>query len=1481
MARTLPVEYARSAGFAIDAPTYASVPYEPPQPTGWDMAAIVGLEVVPALLGGIWGGYGGGAVGGGIGNWLSQEYRIAYGLQPDLSLGELTAATAISAVPVGQLKALKKPYLRTSKAFPEMSDMRKPWMRLTAARAAQGSLLGMAELEARVLLESDGRRLASMDDLKTTALWGGVFGGTLGMIEAKFASRHTGANLEEGMNRNQAVNTLAKHIDESGGPENYAATTELFNAEQMKNISGVNSQDMAANILDMMSEVTAKVAVDDVTNLARMARAQDEAQVVGGALPEGGAAPATRMLTDSEKAFHELVTSEHVTTKQGLIDMRRYAGEKDLFFEERAKLNELNRRQRAIEHQTDHENPYREQQLKLINKARQRLVAKIEGTGPRLAKEIKKNAPIREDAPDVVRPETTRHRTVRPKSPKKVEKYEEMAERYHPGASMWGGILASGAGFAAFTKDDWDGLSNQAGLSQALMELIAGGTLGGAGARMFRKGGRWRVGRERDHKTMDSANEAMRVSAGAVKRDLPLAGTLKGVRSIDGENYIVSNFGRPMTVVNVDGTDVGFYLSSGAGGKKKTKSGQWYPITGVSPNGKWINKGKDADVAAYYGSRKLREVAEDLDDKIGDIEVLVPDVLPRVGNNRVDASVVNEWVTNHPVVNRGEKGVAAAVNSMLEDIGEPAYYVKDKTGKTTTRINPESLAPSLLVGGAGLAAWSSSDDAQGSKAGMAFTILALALGGVSMAAARRFLNGPQMKHLYQHPKARREAFKNVPKDKMSGQTAQEERMVSFVNEPYRGKSYLGTVWDDFKKHLVGAFIPLSRQLKKLSPAITRAFRDHERYVMRGISDRLGEMEPYVVSMEKAMGKNSADYNIWWRALLNGDMETLTPLMRKYNGRVKTELRKRYKSKEGAEQAHLRMRKALDDIQTYARDEGGIDVGYLENYFPRQLVDYNAFRHWMSQQKGWDDLGTDLDVALQNFADKHYEGQINLIPADEAAEVASRLMRGGSFSGTAMPSHVLERKIAAIDQAMLGHYKDPATALRDYVTSVVTAVERRKFLGGGKVDPKPVRSTVDLTTAGRGEAPRQIKDEGYLIEDLGLKMDDEEAIGGFIERHRKEYGLSQKELDVLKDVIQSRMNAKGMDTFVGFMKNMNYISILTNFGATITQLGDLAYSVHFNGLGPTGSAMFGKKNRDWYKYFGLDSTDIDMAAGRDGAAMLLIKFFNFSQFTRLDRFGKNTVMESTFLRMRKQAISPQRAQLQKLYDEINPIYGKEGAKRIIKDLRAGNLSDEVESVIWYKFLDLQPAALSEMPKYYAKGGGWRTLYMLKSFTLKQLDVFTQAGYDKIKRSHQLWKEGRKGEAMALAGEGVYGLASLAAVFALANYSTSVIKDTIYGRPINHDELREDTLWRLAGIGRYNVWQAKREGLPKAAMELFLPPITFLTRGYKDMEALMTVDTEKLGESARGLPVGDFWYWHYGPGREKTRARLAKKYQTVTY
>ena len=34
-----------------------------------------------------------------------------------------------------------------------------------------------------------------------------------------------------------------------------------------------------------------------------------------------------------------------------------------------------------------------------------------------------------------------------------------------------------------------------------------------------------------------------------------------------------------------------------------------------------------------------------------------------------------------------------------------------------------------------------------------------------------------------------------------------------------------------------------------------------------------------------------------------------------------------------------MRETLEEIRTYAREEGGFDVGYIENYFPRKVKNY--------------------------------------------------------------------------------------------------------------------------------------------------------------------------------------------------------------------------------------------------------------------------------------------------------------------------------------------------------------------------------------------------------------------------------------------------------------------------------------------------------------------------------------------------------------
>lgn len=74
---------------------------------------------------------------------------------------------------------------------------------------------------------------------------------------------------------------------------------------------------------------------------------------------------------------------------------------------------------------------------------------------------------------------------------------------------------------------------------------------------------------------------------------------------------------RAVVVMQIDGVNVPFYCSTGAGGKD-VPAGKWYPIFGMGSQG-WFNKGKDPDILRYYGSPRLQQVSEYLDKQIGDI----------------------------------------------------------------------------------------------------------------------------------------------------------------------------------------------------------------------------------------------------------------------------------------------------------------------------------------------------------------------------------------------------------------------------------------------------------------------------------------------------------------------------------------------------------------------------------------------------------------------------------------------------------------------------------------------------------------------------------------------------------------------------------------------------------------------------------------------------------------------------------------------
>ena len=85
-----------------------------------------------------------------------------------------------------------------------------------------------------------------------------------------------------------------------------------------------------------------------------------------------------------------------------------------------------------------------------------------------------------------------------------------------------------------------------------------------------------------------------------------------------GKEGMINLAGRMIVIVNINGTDVPFYLSTGKGQKENVESGKWYPFFGIDPDG-WFNKGTENDINDYYGNPMLKAVAKALDNKFGDI----------------------------------------------------------------------------------------------------------------------------------------------------------------------------------------------------------------------------------------------------------------------------------------------------------------------------------------------------------------------------------------------------------------------------------------------------------------------------------------------------------------------------------------------------------------------------------------------------------------------------------------------------------------------------------------------------------------------------------------------------------------------------------------------------------------------------------------------------------------------------------------------
>ena len=101
--------------------------------------------------------------------------------------------------------------------------------------------------------------------------------------------------------------------------------------------------------------------------------------------------------------------------------------------------------------------------------------------------------------------------------------------------------------------------------------------------------------------------------------------------------------------------------------------------------------------------------------------------------------------------------------------------------------------------------------------------------------------------------------------------------------------------------------------------------------------------------------------------------------------------------------------------------------------------------------------------------------------------------------------------------------------------------------------------------------------------------------------------------------------------------------------------------------------------------------------------------------------------------------------------------------------------------------------------------------------------------------------------------------------LSGASADYIKDFLLGRDPEPEEYLVNNIFKMFGIGKWVMYQARREGLMSALSRMILPPFKLMDDLYKDV-----VNMRELPEwdTWSNLPVfGKFYYWWFGRGSQK--------------
>ena len=634
-----------------------------------------------------------------------------------------------------------------------------------------------------------------------------------------------------------------------------------------------------------------------------------------------------------------------------------------------------------------------------------------------------------------------------------------------------------------------------------------------------------------------------------------------------------------------------------------------------------------------------------------------------------------------------------------------------------------------------------------------------------------------------------------------------------------------------KKELKGpglisrALTPLSTRLRVLAPELKRSVRRFEFNVAINTAKDLQVAENFMKQTDKLRRKNKQDYAVLDLAMKNSDLNKAKEILDKYDM--------------GSE--FIKVRNMLDNI--YARAEMvGYEPNYLSDYFPRRIKDSDGLMGYLEASDSYGVIQSNIKAKEKELGRR--------LEKEERLKLINNLIRGfGGRLGIQRPANLKEREIEYLNSDLNEFYYDSNTALHKYIVQMNEAIETKRFFG-------------------KGMGPQ----------DPNIQVDNN-VVGEYVDNLVNQGVIKSTQQDELINLLRIRFAQGVMDPRMAKMRSGSYLLTMGQLSSAVTQIGDMAWSIYSSGLADTGKALgksIVRKSDLTRQDIGIEKIAQEFTE-TDKASKILDTVFTLSGLKYIDSLGKETLINSTINKYQRQAKKGKFSS--SLQDRLDEAFSKKELPKVIEDLKSGNITDDIKYLAHYTLSDFQPVSLTEMPEFYLNAPNGRIMYMLKTYTIKQFDVARNEAFKKM-------KDGKTAKEKA---EGVRRLIYLSSVLMLTGMTADSIKNYMYNREQEFDEMIGDNLLRLVGFQKYLLWHFRRyKNVAFTAIKAIVPPVGIFNPLYesfiRDLDKFQR--TKRKGEeykipgdteTIKNLPlIGRLYYNYFGNG-EKFHAKRKEKEQ----